>query len=132
MLKVPTDASHSQYRCETSLSGLFFEKCPRQGQITGARDLNVPFRAAYNRYWMPQALDETGLVGPVVFVFGCAVKSLRQESRLENLRRLSQNQMLAGQRGLDKLFFGLLYRIDNWNSQNGCAAPLGLADDALN
>src|SRR5689334_24419125 len=81
---------------------------------------------------MPQAFDETGLVGPVVFVFGCAVKSLLQEIGLKNLRRLSENQVLAGQRGLDKLFFGLLYGIDNWNSQNRCSAAFGLADDALN
>jgi len=81
---------------------------------------------------MPEPFDEAGLVGPVVFVFGCAVKSLFQESGLKNLRRLSQHQMLAGQGGLDKLFFGLLYRIDNWNGQNGCAAPFGLANHTVN
>src|SRR5262249_34794126 len=115
-------------RCETSLSALFLEKCARQDQITGARDLNITFRAAHNRYWMPESFDEAGFVGPVIFVFGCAVKSLFQESRLKNLRRLSQHEMLARKRRLDKLFFGLLYRIDNGNSENGGAALHGLVN----
>src|SRR5262249_18268570 len=125
-------AGRIQYRRGNSpIRPLLFEEYTRESQIRRARDLNVALRAANNRNRTVEPLDETRLVGTVVFVRTCLLKRLAKDFDLENLWRLRQDQMFPSDSHLDLVPLYLFNSINDRYRENCSAAVIRFRNDGF-